>query len=148
MSGIIIVWATSCISNELRVVNTIRRARWYITWQEWKIDSVKSKSSRLPLTKANLPFKHSIRSRYINRKGCHIGQTSGTLRQHFGEQTWHIKNNSGESVPIHFNQPKHTLNDVQLIPMLHINNNTGCLKKMHTKLIKRKLKLITLINNM
>ena len=30
---------------------------------------------------------------------------------------------SYESVPIHFNQPKHTLSDIQLIPVLHINNN-------------------------
>ena len=28
-----------------------------------------------------------------------------------------------ESVPIHFNQPKHTINDVQVIPLLHVNSN-------------------------
>ena len=31
-----------------------------------------------------------------------------------------IQNNTGKSVPIHFNQRTHTLNDVQLISILHI----------------------------
>ena len=53
----------------------------------------------------------------------YIGQTSRTLRERFGEHRRGIQNNTDESVPIHFNQPKHTLNDVQLIPILHINNN-------------------------
>ena len=33
------------------------------------------------------------------------------------------ENNIDKSVPIHFNQPKHTLNDVQVIPLLHVNSN-------------------------
>ena len=58
--------------------------------------------------------------------GQYIGQTDWferTLRERFGEHRRGIQNNTDESVLIHFNQPKHTLNDVQLIPILHINNN-------------------------
>ena len=40
MSEIIIVWAAPCIYDELRDVDTIRRARWNITWQGWNIDNV------------------------------------------------------------------------------------------------------------
>ena len=39
----------------------------------------------------------------------YIGQTSRTLREHLGEHRRGIQNNTDESVPIHFNQPKHTL---------------------------------------
>ena len=53
----------------------------------------------------------------------YIGQTSRTLRERFREHRRGIQNNIDESVPIHFNQPKHTLNDVQLIPILHLNND-------------------------
>ena len=66
----------------------------------------------------------------INYKRCikqdptlpcqYIGQTSRTLRERFGEHRRGIQNNTDDSVPIHFNQPKHTLNDVQLIPIVHI----------------------------
>ena len=44
-------------------------------------------------------------------------------RERFGEHRRGIQNNTDESVSIHFNQPKHTLNDVQLIPIPNINNN-------------------------
>ena len=40
ISEFIIVWAASCISNELRNVHTIRRTRWYVAGKEWKIDNV------------------------------------------------------------------------------------------------------------
>ena len=53
----------------------------------------------------------------------YIGQTCRTLRERFGEHRRGIENNIDESVPIHFNQPKHTLNDVQVIPLLHVNSN-------------------------
>ena len=58
----------------------------------------------------------------------YIGQTSRTLRERFGEHRRGIQNNTDESVPIHFNLPKHTLNDVQLIPILHINNNRDSIR--------------------
>ena len=54
---------------------------------------------------------------------CQYIETRQTLRERFGEHRRGIKNNIDESVPIHFNQHKHTLNDIQLIPLLHINNN-------------------------
>ena len=67
---------------------------------------------------------------FINCKCCirkdptlscqYIGKTSRTLREHFGEHRRGIQNNTEESVPIHFNQPKHTLNDIQLIWMVQI----------------------------
>ena len=41
----------------------------------------------------------------------YIGQTSRTSRERFGEHRRGIQNNTDESVSIHFNQPKHTLND-------------------------------------
>ena len=44
----------------------------------------------------------------------YIGQTCRTLRERFGEHRRGIENNIDESVPIHFNQPEHTLNDVQV----------------------------------
>ena len=40
---IIIVWTASCISNELRNMHTIRRARWYVAGKELKIDNVEVK---------------------------------------------------------------------------------------------------------
>ena len=58
----------------------------------------------------------------------YIGQTCRTLRERFGEHRRAIQNNTDESVPIHFNQPNHTLNDVQLIPILHINNNRDSIR--------------------
>ena len=39
-----------------------------------------------------------------------------------------IQNNTDESALIHFNQPKHTLTDFQLIPVLHINNNRDSIR--------------------
>ena len=47
----------------------------------------------------------------------------------FGEHRRGMQNNTDESVPIHFNQPKHILNDVQLIPMLHINSNIDSIRR-------------------
>ena len=76
----------------------------------------------------------------------YIGQTSCTLRERFGEHRPGIQNNTDESVPIHFNQPKHTLNDVQLIPILHINNNRDiiCLSmEQHSKRYKSDLQPLT-----
>ena len=58
----------------------------------------------------------------------YIGQTCCTLRERFGEHRRGIENNIDESVPIHFNQPKHTLNDVQVIPLLHVNSNRGSIR--------------------
>ena len=56
------------------------------------------------------------------------GQTCRTLRERFGEHRCGIENNIDESVPIHFNQPKHTLNDVQVIPLLHVNSNRDSIR--------------------
>ena len=68
----------------------------------------------------------------------YIGQTSRTLRERFGEHRRGIQNNTDESVPIHFNQPKHTLNDVQLIPILYINNNRDSIRlSMEQHLIEK-----------
>ena len=53
----------------------------------------------------------------------YTGQTCHTLRERFGEHRLVIENNIDESIPIHFNQPKHTLNDIQVIPLLHVNSN-------------------------
>ena len=58
----------------------------------------------------------------------YIGQTCCTLRECFGEHRRGIENNIDESVPIHFNQTKHTLNDVQVIPLLHVNSNRGSIR--------------------
>ena len=58
----------------------------------------------------------------------YIGPTSRTLSERFGEHRRGIQNNTDESVPIHFNQPKHVLNDVQLIPILHINNDKDSIR--------------------
>ena len=58
----------------------------------------------------------------------YIGQTCRTLRERFGEHRRGIENNIDESVPIHFNQPKHTLNDVQVIPLLHVNSNRDSIR--------------------
>ena len=51
------------------------------------------------------------------------GQTGRTLREHFGEYRRGIQNNADESVPIHFNLPHRTLNDVELIPLLKVRNS-------------------------
>ena len=53
----------------------------------------------------------------------YIGQTGRTLRERFGEYRRGIQNNTDESVPIHFNLPHHTLNDVELIPLLKVRNS-------------------------
>ena len=53
----------------------------------------------------------------------YIGQTGRTLRERFGEHRRGIQNNIDESVPIHFNLPHHTLNDVELIPLLKLRNS-------------------------
>ena len=59
-------------------------------------------------------------------------------RVDFWEQRRGIKNKTNESVRIHFNQPKHTLNDIQLIPVLHINNNRDSIRRsMEQHLIER-----------
>ena len=58
----------------------------------------------------------------------YIGQTCRTLRERFGEHRRGIENNIDESVPIHFNQPKHTLNDVQVILLLHVNSNRDSIR--------------------
>ena len=43
ISKILIVWAASCISNELWNVHIIKMARWYVAGKEWKIDNVEVK---------------------------------------------------------------------------------------------------------
>ena len=53
----------------------------------------------------------------------YIGQTGYTLRERFGEHRRGIQNNTDESIPIHFNLPHHTLNDVELIPLLKVRNS-------------------------
>ena len=53
----------------------------------------------------------------------YIGQTGCTLRERFGEHRQGIQNNTDESVPIHFNLPHRTLNDVELIPLLKVGNS-------------------------
>ena len=53
----------------------------------------------------------------------YIGQTCRSLRERFGEHRRGITNNLDDSVPIHFNEPNHTLDDVELIPLLRVNNN-------------------------
>ena len=53
----------------------------------------------------------------------YIGQTGRTLRERFGEHRRGIQNNTDESVPIHFTLPHHTLNDVELIPLLKVRNS-------------------------
>ena len=42
----------------------------------------------------------------------YIGQTGRTLRERFGEHRRGIQNNTDKSIPIHFNLPHHTRNDV------------------------------------
>ena len=59
---------------------------------------------------------------------CQIGQTCRTLRECFREHRSGIENNIDESVPIHFNQPKHTLNDVQVITLLYVNSNRDSIR--------------------
>ena len=54
----------------------------------------------------------------------YIGQTGRTLGERFGEHRRGIQNNIDESVPIHFNLPHHTLNDVELIPLLKLRNSS------------------------
>ena len=53
----------------------------------------------------------------------YIGQTGRTLRERFGEHRRGIQNNIDESVPIHFSLPHHTLNDIELIPLLKLRNS-------------------------
>ena len=53
----------------------------------------------------------------------YTGQTGRTLRECFRGHRQGIQNNTGESVPIHFNLPRHTLNDVKLIPLLKVRNS-------------------------
>ena len=53
----------------------------------------------------------------------YIGQTGRTLRERFGEHRRGIQNNIDESVPIHFNLPHHTLDDVELVPLLKLRNS-------------------------
>ena len=55
----------------------------------------------------------------------YIGKSCPTLRERFGEHRRGLENNIDESVPIHFNQPKHTLNDV---PLLHVNSNRDSIR--------------------
>ena len=52
----------------------------------------------------------------------YIRQTGRTLRERFREHRWGIQNNTDESIPIHFNLPHHTLNDVELMPLLKVRN--------------------------
>ena len=58
----------------------------------------------------------------------YIGQTCCTLRDASDNIDVALKTNIDESVPIHFNQPKHTLNDVQVIPLLHANSNRDSIR--------------------
>ena len=53
----------------------------------------------------------------------YTGQTGHTLRERFGEHRRGIQNNTHESVRIHFNLHHHTLNDVELIPLLKVRNS-------------------------
>ena len=53
----------------------------------------------------------------------YIGQTGCTLRERFGEHRRGIQNNINESVRIQFKLPHHTLNDVELIPLLKLRNS-------------------------
>ena len=53
----------------------------------------------------------------------YIGQTGRTLRERFREHRRGMQYNTDESVPIHFNLPHHTLNDVELIPLLKVRNS-------------------------
>ena len=53
----------------------------------------------------------------------YIGQTGRTPRERFREHRRGIQNNTDESIPIHFNLPHHTLNDVELIPLLKVRNS-------------------------
>ena len=61
--------------------------------------------------------RHDFPSQYI-------GQTGRTQKERFGERRQGIQSNTDdESVPIHFNLLHHTLNDVELIPLLKVRNN-------------------------
>ena len=53
----------------------------------------------------------------------YIEQTGSTLRERFGEHKRGIQNNTDEFVPIHFNFFHHTLNDVELIPLLKVRKS-------------------------
>ena len=53
----------------------------------------------------------------------YIGQTESTLRERFGEHRRGIQNNTDKSIPIQFNLPHHTLNDVKLISLLKARNS-------------------------
>ena len=58
----------------------------------------------------------------------YIGQTCRSLRERFGEHRRGIINQLEDSVPLHFNMPGHNLNDVELIPLIHINNNRDSIR--------------------
>ena len=72
--------------------------------------------------------KHCIKKDSPPLPCQYIGQTCHTLRERFGEHRRGIENNIDESVPVHFNQPKHTLNDVQVIPLPHVNSNRDSIR--------------------
>ena len=44
------------------------------------------------------------------------------------EHRYDIENYIDKSVPIYLNQPKHTLNDVEVIPLLHVNSNRDSIR--------------------
>ena len=73
----------------------------------------------------------------INCKRClndssapsqYIGQTCRSLRERFGEHRRGIINKLDDSVPNHFNQPNHSLNDVEVIPLIQIHNNRDSIR--------------------
>ena len=84
------------------------------------------------------PALPTIWSYLINCKRCtkkdptlpyqYIGHVCRTLRERCGEHRYGVENNIDESFPTHFNQPKYTLNDVQVIPLLHVNSNRDSIR--------------------
>ena len=84
------------------------------------------------------PALPTIWSYLINCKRCtkkdptlpyqYIGHVCRTLRERCGEHRCGVENNIDESFPTHFNQPKYTLNDVQVIPLLHVNSNRDSIR--------------------
>ena len=82
----------------------------------------------------------TLPSKYIGQ----TGQTGRTLREHFGEHKRGIQNNIGESVPIHFNLPHHTLNYVELILLLQVRNSRDSYRytmEQHFKFISTAVRL-------
>ena len=78
---------------------------------------------------------------------CGYQKVKEGLRKRFGEHRRGIQNNTDESVPFHFNQPKHTLNDVQLISVFHINNKKDNIRfSMEQHLIEKAGTLKNCIN--